>query len=163
MSSQVPESNESPGNNQPPKPEDKKEAEELPIPETLRNSLLLHIEHNKFSNTIQFKNTKLLELVKAERMVFSGMTEIHRKSMNKLLDSIKRGTSYTDQDWRLSRTNHNQLNALAIRYDASPDMLEASGEALLLERVASELVQHVAEDRGSGNVHYIRAKSSKVV
>lgn len=157
MSNQVPESNESKDQSQP-NPEKKEAAEELPIPETLRQSLLAHIEHNKFSNTVQFKNTKLLELVRVDRMPSLGMTEIHRKSMNKLLDSIKR-----DDDWRISRTNHNQLNALAIRYDASPDMLEASGEALLLERVALELVQHVAEDRGSGNVHYIRAKVSKVV
>ena len=156
MSSQAPESNESQGPNQQKEPQP--DQQELPIPETLRQSLLLHIEHNKFNNTIQFKNTKLLDLVRADRMLFTGMTEIHRKSMNKLLDAIRR-----DVDWRLSRTNHNQLNALAVRYDASPDMLEASGEALLLERVASELVQHVAEDRGSGNVHYIRAKSSKVV
>lgn len=137
-----------------------------PIPEITRNLLLTHIEHNRYNNTVQFKNTGLLTLMrqcsKLPPYLYS-MTDLHQKSMQKLLNLIRKEGNLGNETWRLSRTNHAQLAALAIRYDASPETVAACNEALLLERVASDLVQGVLEERGRGNVHFVRAKSGRVL
>lgn len=106
-----------------------------------------------------FKNTGLLTLTRSQDVFYATATDLHRKSLDKLRAAI----SLKSGDLRLSRTNHGQLAALVIRYDASPEAVAACQEALLLERIAAELVQEVAEERGRGNVHFVRVKGGKVL
>lgn len=126
----------------------------------------LHINHDRYRNNITVMESNLLDLHLLSSAM-RHMEDIHRKVLAEAVYRIEDSTRYRSERRQASRTLHNQIAAILLRYYAALHQTQDAGymkqldEALIQAHMinlrAKYRVSRLNEERTKGNVRFVKS------